>query len=324
MPEPGTKTATAYLAAEGLRDQLIEELLAARVPIAFEHGDLIVTDRPAIRSAWALNIWSDCRRVEIASISDASARLRAVQRNWAVYAPEHRGRAELIARKLPYVSAKPLPFGQPAPSAPLGSWTLLNPKTMLMAGNCSSPFANGAPQFVEDRDGPPNRAYLKLWEALCLLRNFPKPRDVCLDLGASPGGWTWSLAQTGATVVAFDKAPLDPAVDALQNVTWHGGSAFGLEPSDIGMVDWWCSDIIGYPERVLRLVERWLDRATNMICTIKFQGETDHDITHRFAAIPGSRVLHLFHNKHELTFLRPGPTSRSGFPERAQDSFTPG
>jgi len=298
------KQLTAYLAAEGFVDQLVEELQTARVPIAFEHGLLLVTERPAVRSAWALNTWFDCERLAIGSISDAAAKLRTMQRNWAVYAPEHRGRADLIVEKLPYVSAKPLTFGQAAPSAPLGSWTLLDPRTVLAAGHCSSPFANGEPRFIEDRDGPPNRAYLKLWESLALLREFPKPGDVCLDLGASPGGWTWSLAQTGATVVAYDKAPLDPHVDALENVTWHGESAFALEPGDIGPVDWWCSDIAGYPERVFRLVEKWLDHATRMICTIKFQGETDHDIVHRFAAIPDSRVMHLFHNKHELTFLR--------------------
>ena len=298
---------TAYLAAEGFREQLVEELQRARVRVAFEHGNLLVTDQPAIPAAWAHNIWFDCAELPVTSISDASAKLRAIQRNWAAYAPVHRGRADLVVQKLPHVSAKPLPFGQPAPSAPLGSFTFLTPNLVLAAGRCSSPFANGEPHFIEDHNGPPNRAYLKLWEALCVLRNFPKPGERCLDLGASPGGWTWSLAQTGATVVAYDRAPLDPYVDALPNVTWHGGSAFGLDPRNVGPVEWWCSDVVGYPERMLRLVENWLDHAATMICTIKFQGATDHDVARRFAAIPGSRVMHLFHNKHELTFLRPAP-----------------
>jgi 23S rRNA (cytidine2498-2'-O)-methyltransferase len=41
----------------------------------------------------------------------------------------------------------------------------------------------------------------------------------------------------------------------------------------------------------------------NFVCTVKFQGATDHDATSAFAAIPGSQVVHLHHNKHELTFL---------------------
>jgi 23S rRNA (cytidine2498-2'-O)-methyltransferase len=38
------------------------------------------------------------------------------------------------------------------------------------------------------------------------------------------------------------------------------------------------------------------------VCTIKFQGDTDHAAAEAFAGIPGGRVFHLFHNKHELTF----------------------
>jgi hypothetical protein len=43
--------------------------------------------------------------------------------------------------------------------------------------------------------------------------------------------------------------------------------------------------------------------AWRIVCTIKFQGDTDHDAAAAFAAIPGGRVMRLFHNKHELTFV---------------------
>ena len=63
---------------------------------------------------------------------------------------------------------------------------------------------------------PPNRAYLKLWEALTLAANMPdgrmpRPGELCLDLGSSPGGWSWVLQKLGARVISVDKAPLDPA-----------------------------------------------------------------------------------------------------------------
>ena len=135
-----------------------------------------------------------------------------------MYAPLHHRRAALIQERLPHVSAKPVVFPAKAPSAPLGSWTLLSPDRMLAAARCSSPFANGEVAFVEDRTGPPNRAYLKLWEALVRLGRWPGPGERCLDLGASPGGWTWVLARLGATVVAVDKAPLDPKVAAMPGV----------------------------------------------------------------------------------------------------------
>jgi 23S rRNA (cytidine2498-2'-O)-methyltransferase len=38
------------------------------------------------------------------------------------------------------------------------------------------------------------------------------------------------------------------------------------------------------------------------VCTVKFQGATDHAAAEAFAAIPGGRLMHLYHNKHELTF----------------------
>src|SRR5207244_12184354 len=34
------------------------------------------------------------------------------------------------------------------------------------------------------------------------------------------------------------------------------------------------------------------------------QGATDHDAARRFAAIAGSQLHHLFHNKHELTWIK--------------------
>jgi 23S rRNA (cytidine2498-2'-O)-methyltransferase len=294
---------TAYLAAEGLEPQLQEELRRAGVARR-EHGRLLVGDK-AVPSAWAANVWHDCVELPITSIGQAAQALRDVQRNWAMYAPLHHRRAALIQERLPHVSAKPIVFPAAAPTAPLGSWTLLAPDRLLMAARCSSPFPNGEVAFVEDKAGPPNRAYLKLWEALVRLRRWPQPGERCLDLGASPGGWTWVLAKLGAQVVAIDKAPLDPRVAAVPGIEWRGESAFALEPESVGPVDWLFSDIVCYPARLLRLVERW--RASGLVktfvCTIKFQGATDHDAAAAFAALPGSCVTHLHHNKHELTLF---------------------
>jgi hypothetical protein len=74
----------------------------------------------------------------------------------------------------------------------------------------------------------------------------------------------------------------------------------------VGPVDWLFSDVVCYPARLLALVERWLATGTcrNFVCTVKFQGPTDHETARRFAAIPGSLLRHLFHNKHELTWIK--------------------
>jgi 23S rRNA (cytidine2498-2'-O)-methyltransferase len=269
------------------------------------HDRLVLAEGPPRDVAWAANVWRDPVWLKIASIGDAAKQLRTIQRNWALYSFAHHRRAALIVEKLPKVSAKPLAFGDPAPSAPLGSWTLIDPETVLASAACSSPFPNGEANFIEDK-APPSRAYLKLWEAFTLLNVRPSPGETCLDLGACPGGWSYVLAKLGARVIAIDKAPLDPGVLVLPGVEQRQVSAFGLEPRDIGPVDWLFSDVICYPARLLTLVEKFIAAGTvrNFLCTIKFQGETDFTTQARFAAIPGSRLLHLHVNKHELTWVK--------------------
>src|SRR5215468_1557909 len=104
---------TAYLAAEGYVDELADELGA----VDREHGRLLIAEGPPRPAAWAANIWLDPQEIKIASISDAAAQLRAIQRNWAFYACKLYRRATLIQERLPSVSSKPLVFGTPPPAA---------------------------------------------------------------------------------------------------------------------------------------------------------------------------------------------------------------
>src|SRR5262245_49673254 len=181
--------------------------------------------------------------MDIASINDAANKLRAIQRNWALYSFQHHRRAALIEERLPKVSARPLQFGDAVPAAPLGSWTLLAPNTLVASSHCSNAFPNGEVEFVEDKTAP-SRAYLKLWEVFTLLDARPGPGDFCIDLGASPGGWTWVLQKLGARVLSIDKAPLDPSIARLANVDERRESAFGLDPRTVDKVDWLFSDVV--------------------------------------------------------------------------------
>ena len=298
-----SRRATGYLAPEGF----VEELRTELGEVSASYGRLLISPGPPKPAAWAANIWLDPVEIPIASIGDAAKRLRAIQRNWALYPHAQHRRAALIEAKLPKVSARPLVFPSAAPAAPLGSWTLVDAHTLLASAQCTCPFPNGEARFVEDKLAPPSRAYLKLWEALTRLGTHPKPGEICLDLGSSPGGWTWVLARLGARVISVDKAPLEPAVAAMSGVDVRLESSFGLDPGAIGPIDWLFSDVVCYPARLLRLVERWLDLGTcrRFVCTLKFQGDTDHETAGRFAAIGGSRLLHLHHNKHELTWMMP-------------------
>jgi len=292
---------SAYLAAEGLEGVLAEELARAGVAVSAWHGRLALSEAPPVPSAWALEVWTDPREIEVPSVKAGADALRAMQRNWAAYGVSHHRRMALIQERLPPVKARALVFPEPAPSAHLGAWTLLAPDRMLASPTKTSPFVNGECRFEEDRVGPPSRAYLKLWEACTRIGAHPGPGETCLDLGASPGGWTWAIARLGAAVTAVDRAPLEPRVAAMAGVSFRQGSAFTVVPEP---VDWVFSDVIAYPAPLLEMVRHWVDSglAGRILCTIKFQGATDHAAAEAFAAIPGGQVFHLFHNKHELTF----------------------
>lgn len=297
---------TVYLAPRAALAELVDELGDVTDVLAER---LVFAPGPPRPVTWAQNVWLEPREIPIASIGDGARALREIQRNWHLFDVErHVRRANLIAERLPHVSARPLAFPTPPPSAPLGAWTLLDRDRLLASPRCSTPVPDGRVVFEEDRVGPPSRAYLKLWEALTRWGRRPGPGDRCIDLGSSPGGWTWALAELGADVLSVDKAPLDPRVADHPGVTSVADSAFALDPAALavdGPLDWLVCDVACYPERLLALVERWLDAraARHFVCTIKLQGATDADVLERFAAIGGSRVLHLWHNRHEATWL---------------------
>jgi 23S rRNA (cytidine2498-2'-O)-methyltransferase len=304
-----TRELTAFLAPHGYLPQMQAELKR----IVAKYDRLIVTEGPVQTSYWAQNVWYDARILPIKSIGDAASQLTQLQRNWWPFSYQLHRRMELIRGKLPHVAAKPLNFPESRPTSPLGSFTLIDPSTLLAAARCSSPFPNGEPSFVEYKEGPPSRAYLKLFETFTRLGFMPSPGEQCLELGASPGGWTWVLARVGAKVLGYDRAELDPNVSAMPGVTFAKGDAFGARPDrvqeKVGKVDWLFSDVICYPEKLFEFVSLWLTSGAceNFVCTLKFQGEGHYDSIEKFMSIPGSRLMHLHNNKHELTWVRLGP-----------------
>lgn len=288
----------AYLAPEGFEEQLAGEL-----PQAERFGRLFLTRSPENNPIWVQNVWYDPQIIEFSSISDAAKKLRELGSLWAFYPYQFARRGALIAEKLPYFSPKPLPFPGKLPTAPLGSWMLLNESTLLAAPRSSSPFPHGAPTFVSTPI-PPSRAYLKLWEFFTLFGVMPKEGERCLEIGASPGSWTWVLSGLGARVTAVDRAPLSPEISALSTVTFLKQDAFSLKPDS--EVDWLFSDAACTPEKLLRWIGCWLREGSraNFVCTLKFQGKENYAILREFEKIPSSGILHLSHNKHELTWYR--------------------
>jgi 23S rRNA (cytidine2498-2'-O)-methyltransferase len=325
-----TSEGPVFQAVPGFEDHLERELAAIPPSRIIRRGPFYqIPSFPAellSRVFWHSNVWLEPRIIRFNSISEAAAALRSIQRNWAPSCFTHFRRAALITEKLPVVPSKRRPFPWLLPGTPMGAWTLLDGNTLLASPVCTSPFPGGKIEFQEDKEGPPSRAYLKLWEALTLARSLPGPGrqgdsdaihgdspSRCLDAGASPGGWTWTLARLGAQVTAVDRAPLDERIAAMPGVRFIRHDAFTLKCEEIGPMDWIFCDAACYPSRLYRWIEQWLASGLckNFVCTIKMQGVIDGDEKNtpdfetpkRFAAIPGSRVVHLYHNKHELTWI---------------------
>ena len=74
---------------------------------------------------------------------------------------------------------------------------------------------------------------------------MPRPGDRCVDLGASPGGWSWVLQSLGATVLAVDKAPLAPDIARLPHIEFLKASAFALDPAESVIIYRGFRDFVG-------------------------------------------------------------------------------
>jgi 23S rRNA (cytidine2498-2'-O)-methyltransferase len=287
----------------------LEDLLLELGPLALAHtDDLILAKKTDVLPAWAQNAWLDVELISIKSIGDGARALKSRGRIWNLVPTAQAGRAKLIQSQLAHWKSKPLSFLGPLPTSSMGAWTLLSNDLLLASRACSSPFPNGEVEFLENKELPPSRAYLKLWELFTVHGIRPETGTRVMDLGSCPGGWTWVLQSIGCQVLSVDKAPLAPQIAGLEGIEYLKKDAFSLQPSEVGAVDWLFSDIICYPERLFELVEKWRAAGVkNFVCTIKFQGATDFATTARFAEIPHSRVIHLHHNKHELTWVHKTP-----------------
>lgn len=292
---------TAYLAFKGFEKDLKYELGET---VLHQWDRLFLCEGSAARPIWAQDIWPNIQIEKIDSIGDAAKKLKAHGKFWSCYSFENHRRAALIQEKLSAPRSKPLKFLQKISALPFGNWSLIEKDKILFCAQGDSPFPLGEVIFDEDKKFPPSRAYLKLWEFFTVYGVGPKKGTRVVDLGSSPGGWTWVLQQIGCEVLSVDKAPLDPKIVSLPRVEVVKKDAFKLSPRDLTNVEWLFSDIICYPEKLFEYLQPWLAEPINLICTIKFQGKTDWETLEKFKNIPFSRIIHLYNNKHEVTFIR--------------------
>ncbi len=197
---------------------------------------------------------------------------------------------------------------------------------------CLSRFPGGDVAVPEDRR-PPSRAYRKLLEAERRSGLAIGSGEHCVDLGASPGSWTWVALQRGARVLAVDRSPLRDDLMRHPRLRFQRGDAFRFDPSrplpgaavtgpgtgpaaDPPLplpVDWLLCDVIAFPARTLELIERWVgDRPARepwcrrFVVTVKFKGASDYPLLERLKALldrAGAEfaLCQLAANKNEVT-----------------------
>ena len=273
---------------------------------------------------WARDEWREIEILKIDSIAQAVSELRSRYKGlWFHVTTSSHRRGELIESHFA-TKTKLEKIHGPREAWPLRAtlkaersrvqpaFTLLDPGRIALCLAPREEVPGGDWVFAEDRKGPPSRAYLKLWEWGWRTDRVPKEGESALDLGASPGGWTWVLLKAGLRVEAFDRSPLKLELTSEESsrVRFHKGDAFQITPEGarhrgLKDPDWVFCDVIAEPKRSRELIESWLSTQAGLVFTIKFKGETDFATIEMLSRVPQARLWHLNVNKHEVTFFRP-------------------
>lgn len=180
----------------------------------------------------------------------------------------------------------------------------------------SSDWPMGIPRLKMPREAP-SRSTLKLAEAILVMleeqeRAQFRPGRRAVDLGASPGGWTWQLANRGMKVTAVDNGPMDKTLMASGLVEHLRADGFTFRPRH--PVDWLVCDMVDKPARVLDLIARWFERGDckaaifNLKLPMKRRFEeiqrSRHVLQERLSRLEGNwRILarQLYHDREEVT-----------------------
>jgi 23S rRNA (cytidine2498-2'-O)-methyltransferase len=292
------------ISAPDFEKDLEKEIQIHQGKVLERKGRLFIVDHLQQIPVFAQNVWWEPQTFQFESASQAATELKKRGSLWSLHSVAHHRRAELIQDRLKPLKKKPLGFPAQQKFPPIGAWTLWEPNKIIASPTTRSLFPDGEPLFEDKTDEAPSKAYLKLWEWMTITGKYPASGAKCMDLGSCPGGWTWVLSNLGAEVLSVDKAPLSESLSDRKNIRWLKKDAFTLKPEDVGPVDWLFSDIICYPPKLYELVQTWRKSklVKNFVCTIKFQGETDFATLQKFREIPGSEVLHLSANRHEVTW----------------------
>ncbi len=171
----------------------------------------------------------------------------------------------------------------------------------------------GQRRMADDAEAP-SRSYLKVEEAYGVLGAEPAPGELVVDLGAAPGGWSYSAAKRGARVIAIDNGPLKGGALDHPLIEHRREDAFGFRPSADEPVDWLFCDLVEDPHHVARnLITPWLINGwcKRFVVILKFGrvnasallAEMTHADSPFVQTTSRLRVRHLYHDREEFTLV---------------------
>lgn len=327
----------AFIPAEGSESFLIDELsrsgISARVLNSFTLTDQL--PEPAIL-AFALQTLPNATVVTEASINGwadhiIAAMLVALNDDqpwrlhlWPAYGEGKAGqhRCELILTALPerlkkrrrsrlrswqkdsVITQSGEALVQAVLTSPETGFVSAAPITEGLRAILSNHIAGYIPH-AEDKAAP-SRAFAKVVEAELRLGHQIERGQTCVDLGASPGSWSYVAIQRGAHVTAIDRSPLRNDLMRSPRLNFIQADAFKFKPET--PVDWLICDIIAAPQRSIDLLLEWLreKQMKRFIVTLKFKGNDEYHLMDQLKkdAPPlcaDFRLTRLCANKNEVT-----------------------
>lgn len=173
---------------------------------------------------------------------------------------------------------------------------------------------NHGQRRMADDDLAPSRSYLKVEEAYVVLGREPVPGETVCDLGAAPGGWSYSAAKRGARVVAIDNGPLKGGALDHPQIEHRCEDAFRFAPPPEQPFDWLFCDMLEEPHHVVRhIVSPWLERrwCRGFVINLKFGRVDAISLLKELRAADSPfaqhaarwSIRHLYHDREEFTVV---------------------
>lgn len=160
--------------------------------------------------------------------------------------------------------------------------------------------------------GAPSRSYLKVEEALALLKEEPVAGSLVVDLGAAPGGWTYAFAKRACHVTSVDNGPMKIKGDYSGTVTHLRRDGLTFNPDAKYLpVQWLIADMLIPPPKALALLKKWIGQSwcENLIVNVKLPQQNPYmgleAILDWLDSIPyhNLQIRQLYHDRQEVTLF---------------------